>query len=182
MKEKNLIVSLNNNIQDDFVIRRNNKGFWIVKEKHKDAKCKQISFKSHGQVFVLTLDVKKSFTTIFKNSEPKFYSKCDAVFFVPVENRLFVFLVELKSQYLADSIHQLKSSKNFVEYILKQLELSQSITIPDVEYRGIVFSLRSAKKQTTKKEKAKYKEQNGLLVTFQPCDLNTSYSLEFFVD
>jgi len=78
-------------------------------------------------------------------------------------------------------LKQLKAGRNFVEYLLKQINLFYpiEINISEVVFRGILFKTRKNRtplKGTSKPNKILFEDRNGLCCTTLSC--NKIYKLQ----
>jgi len=94
-----------------------------------------------------------------------------------------VLLIELKSDNPKGYLDQLKAGRNFVDYLLKQIDLFYEIKIDNskVLYRGMLFSTKkSPAKGTTKKTGFYFQDRNGLMCATSGC--NEVYKLQKIKD
>ena len=161
-----------------------------VREEQSDAKCRwvKIQLKNSLSTFAFSIDVprrkdeKDPVFPFFNVTKKGLCSKGDAILVCQKENKIYVFLIELKSINKGKYLKQLKSSKSFFDFIVNRMEL---IDIPvkreHIEYRGILFCCprRGAEETTRKKYKANFENRNGLLVTEMEC--HNTYRIQQFL-
>jgi len=158
----------------------------IIREDDSGARCKEVKIKTSKKTFCLELDKKGiRLTNVLNPSVGGIQKVNDACIFFIYKNRLYALLIELKSGRAGDYLDQLKSGRNFVEYIIQQLKLFNSSIFGkiDIEYRGVLFRLdkKGVSKQTTsKKNKIVFKDINGLLCTTLTC--NQTYMLSQIIE
>lgn len=117
----------------------------------------------------------------FNTQFPGICSKNDAILFLEKSHKVYVLLIEMKSTNAGSYLNQLKSAKIFVEFILQRIQIFHKEINTQVEFRGILFSCRRTPDEgTTKKQKMKFENRNGLLVSENPGN-NTYYLQQFLV-
>jgi len=142
-----------------------------IKETNK-AECKYVEIQITNKVFALSLDNNQNVFNCFNKSIKNINKKNDAILFFTKRDHIVVLLIELKSNNKKGYLEQLKAGKNFVDYLLKQIDLFYDIKIDNskVIYRGILFSTKSPSKGTTKKGKILFSDRNGLMCATLSCN------------
>lgn len=140
------------------------------------ADCKRVEIQISNKAFAFTLDGQGHLIKPFNASEAGINKKNDGVLCFCYKQKFYVFLLELKSGNKSQYLKQLKSGRNFVEYLIRQINLFYPVNIQP-EYRGILFRLdkRSPQKQTTRKTPPNFENRKGLLCVDLTC--NHSYKL-----
>lgn len=146
--------------------------------KESQAECKSVKIHNSGQSFALSLDNGKRVFSCFDSSVADVTKVNDGVIFFKKEDRFVVLLIELKSKNSGDYLKQLKSGRNFISYVINQINLNYPIDIRNIEYRGVLFDLgrQSVSKNTTKRTSLKFEDRNGLLCLNVKC--NNEYKLQ----
>jgi len=161
-----------------------------LREEQVDAKCRwvNIQLKNSLSTFAFSIDVprktneKDPVFSFFNVEKEGLCSKNDAILVCQRENKIHVFLIELKSINKGKYLKQLNSSKVLFEFIVDRMKL---INIPvnkdQIEYRGILFCCprRGAEEPTRKKFKASFDDRNGLQVTEMYC--HNTYRIQQFL-
>lgn len=157
----------------------------IIEEKNQiEGSGQSVKFKNTGKSFVFTLD------NLAKDPFPYFASvenikkRNDAILFCEEENKVYVFIIELKSKKTSGAIKQIKSGISFVNFILNLLQLNYDITPhpngSNYEYRSIIFntSSRNANRRPTKK-KVEYENIDDILVAYEQCNKTYDFKKTF---
>lgn len=175
--------ALNQVVRPDFRILPDGQNRLIISEEQnqgQDGRGERVILKRKGRVFVMSLD--QSWLDVFPfftNTTPGIKKRNDAILFCQDGNQSYVFIMELKSGNPKDGIVQLKSGRNFVEYLLKTIQLHFNKQ-HDWEYRYIIFSTsrRSAAKRPTKRLQKAPEMIDGLEVYLEKC--NQMHAIEEF--
>lgn len=148
--------------------------------KESQAECKGVKIHNSGLSFALSLDNGKRVFSCFDTTISDITKVNDGVIFFKKEDKFVVLLIELKSKNSGDYLKQLKSGRNFISYLINQINLNYPIEIQNIEYRGVLFDLgkQSASKNTTKRTPLKFENRNGLLCLNVKC--NNEYRLQQF--
>lgn len=174
---QNLITNLSNIINSDLVIPIISKEIAITEIKNESG-CQKIILKlASKNIFAFSLDYQlqnrcKMFP-FFNQSLGNITKVNDGIIFYKNGNDIFVLLIELKSNNLADYKKQLQAGKNFVLYLKT---FNKSYQINEDNIRCIVFSTTQRKQGT---ENIKFDNINGLFISEQQC--NETFYLEKFV-
>jgi|GEM_PF-766870 len=182
-KYDQIISLLDEIIAPDFKVS-NSGGTITFQESQRDkGKCEKVSISTTQKVFSCTLDVPiLTPFNCFNTRIEKFTTRNDGILFCHKDNKLIIFLIELKSNNESKYLKQLKAARNFVEYLVKQINLLSDLHIPfdDIEFRGILFMLgrkTPPKGKTSKKISAiKFENRNDLICTTLSC--NQNYKLQ----
>ncbi len=183
---QNIITNLSNIINSDLVIPIISKEITINEIKNESG-CQKVILKlTSKNIFAFSLDYqlqnKCKMFPFFNQSLGNITKVNDGIIFYKNGNDIFVLLIELKSNNLADYKKQLQAGKNFVLYLKNMLNLmfNKNYQIDKDNIRCIVFSTRKTqRKQGTKRENIKFANINGLLISEQQC--NQTFYIEKFV-
>lgn len=177
MMNENLFEILDEIIDNRFKI--SNSGGVIEIIENNNATCKNIKIQLTGKTFSLTLDNNVNVFNCFNSAIANITKKNDAILFFEQNRKIIVLLMELKSNNPGDYLNQLKAGKNFVEYLIKQIELFYPFNGENIHYFGALFQTRKVPiKQTTKKKNFVFEDRNGLYCTTLKC--NQQYKLQQF--
>ncbi len=109
-------------------------------------------------------------------------SKNDAILICQKESKIYIFLIELKSNNTGNGLKQLQLSRLFIDFIIDRFNAVNSgykISKEDIEYRGILFSSRTTKGTSRKKPKFYMYRDISLAVADETCQ--EIYPLEYFL-
>jgi len=177
-------------IEESFHSDIDNENILTFRENQADAKCQwvKIQLKKSLSTFAFSIDVprktneKDPVFSFFNVEKEGLCSKNDAILVCQRENKIYVFLIELKSVNKGKYLKQLNSSKVLFEFIVDRMKLINiSVNKDQIEYRGILFCCprRGAEEATRKKFKANFEDRNGLLVTEKYC--HNTYRIQQFL-
>jgi hypothetical protein len=181
---QHLLTNLSNTISKGLIID-------LIKDeleiKEDGSPCKKVILKSkRKQIFAFSLDTNlanrcKMFP--FFNQSTQLINKVnDGIVFYLNDGKIFVLLIELKSNKLGDYKKQLQAGKNFVYLLLSTLNnsFSSNYTVEEENIKCLVFSLRKTiKKQGTKRANIIYEKIDGLNIKELQC--NDTHFLEKFL-
>ncbi|MDM8569268.1 hypothetical protein QUF50_07145 [Thiotrichales bacterium HSG1] len=187
--KKSLIELLHDLIVDDLHLDTT-KGVIHITEKQEQATCKCVDFKLKQSIpcFCFTIDKqreKDKGDPIFPFFNPEISGICsknDAILICQKRQKIYIFLIELKSKNKNNYLKQLKSAQIFIRFILERIELYDLCkdNLKNLEFREILFSCkRTPNEGITKHQKVEFIDKKGLLVTYQEC--NKSYNLNAFL-
>lgn len=164
-------------IHNDFKITSSN-GAYEFKEA--GAECQSVKIHTSNQTFALSLDNGKKVFGCFDSSIANITQVNDGVIFFKKNDTFVVLLIELKSRNSGDYLNQLKSGRNFINYVIEQINLNYPLCIKKIEFRGVLFDLgrKSVAKTTTSRTPLKFENRNGLMCLTVAC--NREYRLEQF--
>jgi len=178
----NILTILDEAIDKKFKIQ-NISGKVIFEEKQREQnKCKKVEISISSKVFAMSLDNGEKVFNCFDDSldeDKNLNKKNDGILIFEYKDKIIVLLIELKSFNEGKYLKQIKSGKNFMEYLFKQIELFYPISLNNkVCYFGILFKLfkQIPSKNPTKREKINFTDKNGLLTSWIKC--NSSYKLQ----
>jgi len=179
-----LLTNLSNTINKDLIIPLVSGEVEFTED---DAECSKIILKSKRKnIFAFTLDknlAKRCDMFPFFNQQTPMINKVnDGIVFYINDNKIFILLIELKSNNLGKYKEQLKAGKIFVSYLLGVLNNSfqRTYIVEEKNIKCLVFSLRkTARKQGTKRTSILYKQIDGLNIAELDC--NTTHYLEKFI-
>lgn len=186
-----LIEKLINMIDEQFHYEKDSGNAITLIETQSESTCKPIVLKKKsGKTFTLKLDLNKkikvhgnSYTEI--DIHPLLRDgkmQCDYVVFCQKNQKLFVFLIALKSKNSTGWIKQSKAGESVVRYLLGMLENhSGKIILPNTEFRHILFNTKTKEKKNSASKAFQYdrEEKFNILFTRKPC--NREYDLEIFL-
>ena len=139
-------------------------------------KCEKVEIQTSKKVFALSLDSGDKVFNCFNSTIENITKKNDGILLYQEKDKFVVLLIELKSLSEGTYLKQLKAGKNFIEYLIKQINLFYEISIKesDLVFRGLLFKLfkRQSRKGTTQRDKLKFQDADGLLVARLGCNCN----------
>lgn len=179
-----------------FHIKPNTDGVLRIIENDSSCACEwiEISAKSVASFFCFTLDFKDKnnldsvfpfFNTDKETNISGLRSKNDAILICQVDEKVYVLLIELKSENTGKYLQQLELSKIFIHFVIDRFNLinkNSQITKENIEFRGVLFRCRkrSNRGATIKKGKAKFENRNAsFLIAEEPC--HDIYRLQYFL-
>ncbi len=170
MNEK-LFIFLDDIIDNRYKIK--NSGGYIEIKENNNANCKSVKIYTTKKTFALSFDNRMDVFNCF-NDIKGIKKKNDGIIFFYKKKYLIVLLIELKSNNPGDYLKQLKAGKNFVEYILRQVNLFYNINLDynKIEYRAILFKTIPRKGTTRKKNQIDFNDRNSLLCATLSCNEN----------
>jgi len=179
-----LLTNLSNTINEDLIIPLVSGELEFTED---DAECSKVILKSKRKnVFAFSLD--KNLTKrcdmfpFFNQATPLINKVNDGIIFYKNDNKIFVLLIELKTNNLGQYKKQLQAGKNFIFYLIEVLNNSftSHYEIKEENIKCLVFSLRkTARKQGTKRHNITYKKTGGLNIAEFQC--NDNHIIEKFV-
>jgi len=136
-------------------------GKLILKKSETESACQEVHIKKTGKILVLKFD-KQEFSQPFfvkgKKALPNLNKMCDYILIYPKslisQERLFVFLCELKSIDTKRADQQVKAGFHLAEYIIKTGLRLTNYPPYNIQYRALIFS-KKVLKGTTKPENYK---------------------------
>ncbi|SEH07699.1 hypothetical protein [Candidatus Venteria ishoeyi] len=173
-----LIDAMHDMIEPDFHITPNETNTVRILEPQAQASCHfvDIQFKKSMPYFAFSIDKprqKNLGDPVYPFFNPEvgcLCSKNDGILFVQQSDKLYIFLIELKSNNPRNYLNQLKAAKIFVDFIIQRIKLCNPDIRTLVDYRGILFSCRRTPAESlTKKGKVEYTNRGGLQVAEQGC-------------
>lgn len=139
-----------------------------------------VSFKKTGRIFSFTLDIDNSNPFPYFSERTGLKGKNDAIIFAEKDGKIFILLLELKSKNLSTSMKQLRSGENFVQFIVKTIELHFKGAINEqLEFRYLLFTTRKIPKKRTARLIINYHDNKGKKVAEE--DSNRAYALVDFL-
>ena len=139
-------------------------------ESNFNAKCKEVEIKFKGNLSIYKFDTIKIFP-FFSQGEQNML--CDYFIFHPTEDKLHIFLCNLKSEKLSKNTHQQIYAghifgKFMIENACRVLE-GQSFPESIVQFRAIHFNLKTPKLSVNPRNIKFSKYPNGLEYMFLSC-------------
>lgn len=191
MQNKSLVDLLKEVIKEDLHLKVNETDLSIVvEEKHKQAKCRYVKIKLKKSIpyfgFSLVQSTeggeKDPIYPFFNPEYPNICTKNDAILFFQKSNKVYVLLIEMKSTNVGIYLKQLKAARSFVEFVFQRIQIfDKTVNTDIIEFRGLLFSCRRTPNEgTTKKQKIRFEDRNGLFVSEKPG--NEIYWIQQFLD
>ena len=106
--------------------------------------------------------------------------KCDLIVFVPDEERLLVFLIEMKSLNATGALMQMLSSREFARYLVNLMKLHK-IGDFEPEFRGVLIRSRRIPAKTTSRLRDLRFETGDSGLPIYECDRSRPLSLRDLV-
>ena len=187
---KELIKILHKVIDEKFIITKSNDEIIIKEEKNKCG-CKKIIFNlKKKKIFAYTLDKDRDKKTNFRtfqvfNPKTAYISKInDGNIIIVDDSKIIILLIELKSDNftIKDVLLKMENSKIFSNYLIEIINThyNKSYNLSDIEYKGILFTSKFARKGTTTGgKKVKFEQINNLQFAKLAC--NRLYILNSFL-
>ncbi len=187
----NILSKLRELTNDEFHYQADKGNIITLRETQKTSKCRFVQLKKgNTKTFTLELDKQKNNIDIHPllASIEALKKKCDYIIFCQKGNRLYVLLVELKSDNSTGWTKQTRVGEMIARYLIGMVENYCGLNIVDVEFRHILFStenanqLKGRKKKKTTVEGFKYEQEHkfGFFFSRKPC--NTKYpDLDIFL-
>lgn len=163
------------------------KGALVIREKAERAGGKFVTLKTSGKTFAFSLDQDEDrhfrVFPFFNASAKGVNTKNDGIIFCRKNGQVYALLIELKSKRSGKYLMQLKSARNFVNFLISTIHLHYSIHT-DVVCRAILFDTndkrRSPRKGLTKRRKMVFDKVDGLDIARLRC--NETYYLAQFLE
>ena len=142
------------------------------------ATCRSVSILSSNSQYLVykfdNLPARMKLFPFFKNSSVGHMQMCDYVIFYYQNNKLSIFICNLKSKKLSNSHDQVLNGYLFSKFITEIASYTLKIADVDslVEFKGVHFtSQKGVKKTSTKPGKSLFKDEysNGLRYTILSC-------------
>lgn len=140
----------------------------------------EVAFRGGSDVLCLNIDKKRlknvdgstaadQTLPFFEPSESGLLKKNDAIFLCSRDQRLFVFLLELKMNHASGYLPQLNSGRLFIEYLFNVMKLHQKCEEVELNFFGLLcfgVKRKSVLKETTRHAaKFNFSDRNGLIVS-----------------
>ncbi|PWK05962.1 hypothetical protein [Tumebacillus permanentifrigoris] len=169
-------------VESKLVLQPDPQNLLLLAEEHNQGEGtlgESVWLKKRGKIFAFSLDQKGlDVFPFFKNTTGGIKKKNDAILFCQDGTDCFVFIIELKSGNPGDGVIQLKAGRNFVDYLLRTIDLHFNKQF-ECQYRHIIFHTRkSAQKGTFRRAKREPSTVGELQVYFEKC--NQTYSIDEF--
>jgi hypothetical protein len=186
----NLLSKLRELTNDEFHYQADKGNLITLQESQIASKCQFVYLKKGNiQTFTLELDKQNNIEIHpLLASLEALKKKCDYIIFCQKENRLYVLLIELKSDNSTGWTKQTRAGEMIARYLIGMVENYCGFNIVDVQFRHILFSthnatqLKGRKKKKTTVEGFKYEQDHkfGFFFCRKPC--NTTYpDLDIFL-
>lgn len=147
----------------------------------KDSTSKPVNINKTGNFLCLQPDKKikdwKNNFPFFETSIPTLCSVSDHLIIYPKSNKLFVFIVELKSTNPKGAIKQVRASFELSKYICGTAIRMLNNPEVDISYRGLIFSNKTFK-GTTKPKNLVYNKDKNTDLLFRHLQSGNSYDLD----
>jgi hypothetical protein len=155
---KDLLQTLDDILKLDFK-QDTESGSYILKEPENPVGYPITIIKKKGKALSYKFDTKKvDIFPLFKKEVAFLTQICDYIIFYPFEQKMFVFLCELKTNNITGSSKQLQASEILAHYIVKMAIKYLNFKSFDVEYRALVFSTSNTIRFATHVKKEAYLE------------------------
>ena len=134
-------------------------GSYILKELENPTDYPITFIKKKGKALSYKFDTKEvDIFPLFKKEVAFLTQICDYIIFYPFEQKMFVFLCELKTNNITGSSKQLQASEILANYIVNMAMKYLNLKSFDVEYRALVFSTSNTIRFATNVKKDVYLE------------------------
>jgi hypothetical protein len=168
-----LINNLKATIEDSFQIKCKFNTIEIC-ESQVDSKCKKVEFEvgSKENSFAYTLDIRRDVFPFYASING-LKKVNDATLVYKQGAEFFVLLIEMKSNNTGEYLKQLKSGRNFINFVIETININfgKSYTLKEENIRCVLFDVRRIPTKTgTKRENIKFENRNGLNVVNQECN------------
>lgn len=161
-----------------------------LEETDPGAGCKNVRLEKRKNDYTLTIEGDRrkdnsGLFTQFAEARKVADRMCDYIIFCPSKNKLFVLLIELKSNSVKAWQQQVLNAEVVVKNLLSNVESKLSLnTLEHTVIRCILFSNQNNKfsiykKHTTKIPPPIYKDREGIMTAFKHC--GQSYKLNIFL-
>ncbi|MFM6025087.1 MAG: hypothetical protein ACKPER_19510 [Dolichospermum sp.] len=120
---------------------------------------------------------------LFERGLNMYLIRAETPVFLQKSNKVYVLLIEMKSTNPKGYLKQLKAAKSFVDFVLQRIKIFNDQINTEVEFRGLLFLVgrRTPNEGTTEtKQKLKFEERNGLLISENPG--NNTYHVQQFLE
>ncbi len=154
-------------IKADYFCSLNN-GKLILQDKDENGRKlgKPVNIEARTDVVCLELDKKnKSIFQFFELGVTDLCKIADRILFYSKEDKIFVFIIELKTEATGGAIKQVKASYVLSEYIINTVRRMLNFKEYNIEYRGLIFSNKAYKLPT--KPKHNYTELENTKLKYQ---------------
>jgi len=123
----------------------------VLTETERDAKCREVHINTKGisfsaQPILINLD-KRNEAGECIDTHPIFTnlaglkSKCDYALICPIEDRIYILMIDLKSDNYKGWLDQTLASEQFTKYIIANIDRANNLKIKfDMIYRHVVFT------------------------------------------
>lgn len=118
---------------------------------------------------------------LFDCKKEKVCKMCDYIIVSHSENKLFVFLIELKSNNPDGPIQQILAGYLLSNYIFQTLKRISDWRMPQIEFRGLIFSGRAPIKGTTKSDNLGYKADGKFDLKYLHLGYSPKFSLNRYM-
>ncbi len=175
----NIFTILEETIAENFKIKKDNNNLLKIEELKNNTIGQGVIIKTSRKLFAFSLDKDGIKVFPFFNNTNVFNinTKNDAIIIYEKENKIYCFIIELKSGSNGKYLKQINAGINFCNFLLETINTFYDKSF-NFNYRGILFSTRNNKGTT--KIKAKFENINDLFITYQKND--EEYNIEYFTD
>lgn len=146
-----ILTHVRDSIHSDFRILPTAGSRLVLTESERDAKCREVTISTRGVSFsaqpvLINLDRRndagQSVDThpIFTNLA-SLKSKCDYALICPIEDKIYILMIDLKSDTIQGWLEQSCASEQFTRYIIDNIDRANNLKIPyQMIYRHVVFT------------------------------------------
>jgi hypothetical protein len=146
-----ILTHVRNAIHNDFKVLPTAGAKLVLTETERDAKCREVTISMKGVSFsaqpvLINLDKRNEAgecidTHPLFTDQPNLKSKCDYALICPVGEKIFVLMIDLKSNNVGGWLEQTFASEQFTRYVIANIDRANNLKIPfDIVYRHIVFT------------------------------------------
>ncbi len=168
---KEIIATLNTIVCSKLHLQQEN-GILSIIETDSKATCKKFTLrKENFTIFAFSMDVKRkkgegdAIFSFLNTSIPSICSKNDGTLITFSDDKIYVFLFELKSNKDLDYLPQLKSGRDFIAYLFSILKTHYNITTQlNFFCLRILPNKKSARRKGTARSKFQFQDRQGLFV------------------
>ena len=147
-----------------------------------DSTSKPVNLSKTGTFVCIQPDKKiKDWKNNFPFFETSVVSSCsvsDHLIFYPKKDKLFVFIVELKSSNPTGAISQVRASLELSKYICGTVSRLLNYPKTQIEYRGLIFSSKTPFKGNTKSKNLGYFDDPISNLKFRHLQSGNNYDLD----
>lgn len=147
-----------------------------------DSTSKPVNLSKTGTFICIQPDKKirdwKNNFPFFETSVNTLCSVSDHLIFYPKDDKLFVFIVELKSSNPTGAISQIRASWELSKYICGTVSRLLNYPKTQIEYRGLIFSTKTPFKGNTKSKNLEYLEDPISKLKFRHLQSGNNYDLD----
>lgn len=146
-----VLTHVRNSIHSDFQVPPAIGAKFLLTEGERDAKCREVLISTKGisfsaQPLLINLDRRNEAGHCI-DTHPIFTnltglkSKCDYALICPVGDKIYILMIDLKSDTISGWLEQSCASEQFTRYIIDNIDRANNLKIPyQILYRHVVFT------------------------------------------